>query len=84
MTDRLIAPDDGLKQVEVDGATAQRGADGAFRVDGQSARTLLKTGDWVRATIRFNGVGYRCQDCRFLALVSDKCRCGSANLVRED
>jgi len=83
---RLVGSDSGLKEVTLnDSKPIKRDKDGTFHVDGLTARTLVKSGDFAVAGTTFrNANGYRCGDCNFVGLYRDKCKCGSTNLTPEE
>jgi len=85
MMSRLVGPDSGLKQVEVDGVKKARAKDGTFHIEGHAARTLMKTGDWAIVGTRFSAAnGFICNDCNFNSVFRDRCgRCGCTNLTPE-
>lgn len=83
---RMLGPDKGAKAVEIGGREHRQRRDGTFHVDQHTAKLMRKTGDFVQVgTVISAPVGFRCQDCGFLAVFSDHCgRCDGTNLVPED
>ena len=82
---KLLAPDDGMAGVNLDGVDYTRGKDGTYDVPSHDAAKLMRGLDFTRATLRINGRGYTCQRCGFVALFRDRCgRCGGTELVAED
>jgi len=80
---RLVGSDNALKEVTVnEGAVIPRQKDGTFHVDGQTARALVKSGDFAIAGTNFrNARGFRCLDCGFNSLYRDHCgKCDGSNL----
>jgi len=66
-----------------DGAVIQRQKDGTFHVEGETARMLVKSGDFAVAGTNFSHVrqGFKCLDCGFNALIKDRCgKCDGTNL----
>jgi len=81
---RLVGSDTGLHQVEVGNKVVNRSKDGTFHVSGPEATLLKKSGDFAVAGTNFrNARGFRCNDCNFVGLYRDKCKCGSTNLTPE-
>ena len=85
MTTRLLGPEDGAKEVGIGDSVIGRHQDGTYHVDNPSVATLMrKTGDFTIAGTRINGRGYECQDCGFVALLSDHCgRCNGTKMRPE-
>jgi hypothetical protein len=84
---RLVGSDSGLKEVTVnEGAVIPRQKDGTFHVDGQTARALVKSGDFAVAGTTFrNARGFVCNGCGFNSLYRDHCgRCDGTDLREED
>jgi hypothetical protein len=85
MTTKMIGPDRGAVSVEIGGREHRRQSDGTFHVDAHTAKLMRATGDFGVAGTRINGKGYTCQDCNFVALLSDSCgRCGGSNMKADD
>jgi hypothetical protein len=83
---RLVGSDKGLKEVQInEGSVAKRQKDGTFHVEGQVAKTLLKTGDFAVAGTTFRSArGYRCE-CGFVSVFKDRCgKCGGTDLIPEE
>lgn len=83
---RLLAPDTGMKQIDIDGVRIERQKDGAFHVDGELGRRLRSTGDFATAgmTLRKVGVdGHWCPRCKFMSMFKKCGRCGSEDTVAE-
>lgn len=84
---RLVGSDRKLNEVQVGegGKVIPRQKDGTFHVDGQTAKQLVKTGDFAVAGTNFRTAkGYRCA-CGFLSLFRDRCgKCGSTELTPEE
>jgi hypothetical protein len=84
---RLVGSDKGLKEIQVnEGKVIPRQKDGTFHVDGGTAKSLVKSGDFAVAGINFrNASGYRCDACNFVSLYRDKCgKCGCTELTPEE
>lgn len=81
---KLAAPDGACKQIEANGLRF----DTSRPIDVQSSdnvRVLRQAGMFVCGTsMRTAAVGYRCNDCGFLALFATCGRCGSENTTREE
>jgi len=82
---RMLGPDKGAVSIEIGGREHKRSKDGTFHVDPITARQMKRTGDFVTVGTTINApVGFRCQDCGFLAVFHDHCgRCDGSNLVAE-
>jgi len=84
---RLLGPEDGAKEVGIgDSVVAVKDRDGTFHVDNPAVAYMMrKSGDFTVAGTTFRKVrqGFTCQDCGFVALISDHCgRCDGSNLVQ--
>lgn len=82
---RIVGSDRALKEITVnDGAVIPQQRDGTFHVDGQTARSLVKSGDFALAGTNFrNARGFLCE-CGFVSLFRNRCgRCGSTELTEE-
>jgi hypothetical protein len=81
---RLLGPEDGAKEVGIGDAVIRRDRDGSFHVDNPAVASLMrKTGDFTVTGTTFRKVrqGFECQDCGFVALISDHCgKCDGTNL----
>lgn len=82
---RMLGPDRGAVSVEIAGREHRRHKDGTYHVDAITARQMRKTGDFVVVGTTISApIGFRCQDCGFLAVFADHCgRCDGANLKPE-
>jgi len=83
---RLVGSDRGLKEITVnDGPVIPRQKDGTFHVDGQTGKSLVKSGDFAVAGTNFrNAKGYKCVACGFVTVFRDHCgKCDGTELVEE-
>jgi len=83
---KLVGSDAGLKELQVnDGKVIPRQKDGTFHIEGQTARALVKSGDFAVAGTNFrNARGFKCLDCGFNSLYRDHCgKCDGTNLEEE-
>jgi hypothetical protein len=83
---KLLAPDMGMKQIDIDGFRLTRQKDGAFHVDGELARRLKSTGDFAVAGMTLRKVeaeGHWCPRCKFMAMFATCGRCGSQDTILE-
>jgi hypothetical protein len=81
---KLLAPDTGMKQVDIDGYRLTRNEkDGAFHVSGELARRLKSTGDFTEAGMNLSKVakGHWCPNCKFMAVFKKCGRCGSEDTI---
>jgi hypothetical protein len=82
---RLLAPDTGMKQVDIDGYRLTRQADGAFHAPEELARRLRSTGDFTPAGMNLSKVasGHWCPACKFMGVFTKCGRCGSEDTIPE-
>jgi len=74
------------RQIDVNGRRYSVGRDGRFHgVRDSDVKAMVQGGECFLPTTRMSGrPGYRCEDCGFLAVFSDRCgRCGGESLTKE-
>lgn len=82
---RLLAPDTGMKQIDIDGFRLTRQKDGTFHAPGELGRRLKSTGDFVEAGMNLSDVarGFWCSACKFMGVFKKCGRCGSEDTTPE-
>ena len=81
---RMLGPSSGNLEIGIGDSTVRRHKDGTFHVNAHTAALMKKSGDYITVGVKINGKGFRCQQCDFLALLSDHCgRCGCTELRAE-
>lgn len=82
---KLLAANDGVREVTVNEGRVIKPKKGVFNVNGIEATILKQSGDFTVAGTTFQTAkGYRCSDCKRVNVFKDKCgKCGSTNLTPE-
>ena len=79
---RLLGPTEGNVEVGIGDSVVRRSGDGTFHVGANTAALMRKSGDFITVGTTFKTArGYECQDCGFIALLSDHCgRCDGTEM----
>ena len=85
---RLVGSDRKLTEISInEGKVTKRDKDGTFHVPQDTAKALVRSGDFAIAGMNFRSArGYRCScGCRFVSLFRNSCsKCDCTELIPEE
>ena len=84
---KLLARSHNVQEITVnEGKVIPRAQDGTFHVEGERAKVLRQSGDFVLVGTNFRSAKtYRCMTCGFAAVFRDHCgKCGGSDLEPEE
>lgn len=82
---KVVSETPGMKDFTVEGGKPiTKDKDGRFNVSDRLGKNLVKSGEFMAVGITLRTAkGYRCQECNFLSVFKNKCKCGSSKLKAE-